>query len=127
MKGWEKLFPGMENANGLLVIIALAGFVCSAAIVEEFIFRGIILGWLLRLKCYKTLWAWVFIAAVAFLWALLHTYPNTNRPMVKSLADFFDGRGAWGDGANVGNRFLDHGTCDVEFWRGDDGVCRSGS
>src|SRR5205823_3945068 len=58
---FEKLFPGMNSDISLKWVATMLGFVVSAAIVEEVIFRGGILGYLLRIGGNGTGRAWVFI------------------------------------------------------------------
>lgn len=84
---FTRLFPGYAQMSPAVLAVPLACFVVAAAVVEELIFRGGILGFLLRISRNNTALAWVFITFVAFIWALLH-YPNTNSPVLKIMQIF---------------------------------------
>ncbi len=86
----EKMFPNMDSTPGFWNATATLGFVSVAAIVEELIFRGGILGFLLRISGNRPVLAWVFISAVALFWALLHI-PNTDQPLAKVAQIFLFG------------------------------------
>ena len=82
-----KLFPNFTQMSPAVLAVPLACFAGSAAVVEELIFRGGILGFLLRITRNNTVLAWVFITAVALVWAVLH-YPNTTSPFLKIMQIF---------------------------------------
>lgn len=82
-----KMFPSVEQMSYAQLALPVAGFAIAAAIVEELIFRGGILGFFLRITKNRTGPAWVFIVATALLWALLHI-PNTDHPFLKVMQIF---------------------------------------
>lgn len=90
MRGFMAMFPGMAQAHPALRIPVVLLVVSAIAVVEEIVFRGAILGFLLRLG-QGNLWAVVAaIAFVSLLWALLHI-GNTNAAVVKCLQIFVIG------------------------------------
>jgi membrane protease YdiL (CAAX protease family) len=80
----KELFPESAPAlvpPGVEIVLELA-FVVSAAAAEEILFRGAILGFLLRASRSNTAALLASIFSVSLLWALLH-YPNTDSPTFK--------------------------------------------
>jgi membrane protease YdiL (CAAX protease family) len=82
IKHLQQLFP---RAMGAPLAVRLPVFVlaaCALAVAEELAFRGVLLGWLLRIGRPRGAYAVLMIALVSLLWALLHI-PNTNAPVLK--------------------------------------------
>ncbi len=82
IKHLQQLFP---RAMGAPLAVRLPVFVMAAgalAVAEELAFRGVLLGWLLRIGRRRGAYAVLMIALVSLLWALLHI-PNTNAPLLK--------------------------------------------
>jgi membrane protease YdiL (CAAX protease family) len=90
MKELQRLFPQIQEASAVVALPAMLGFVIAAAVTEELIFRGAMLGFLLRVTRNQAALAWVFITAVSALWALLHI-PNTDHPTLKVMQIFLLG------------------------------------
>lgn len=86
----QQLFPGIQNVSAPLLFLVTSCFVISASIVEELIFRGGILGFLFRITRCGPVLAWIFIAAVSLLWAVLHI-PNSDHPLAKITQIFIFG------------------------------------
>jgi membrane protease YdiL (CAAX protease family) len=84
------LFPAIARMSSASLAFPIGCLAVAAAVTEELIFRGGILGFLLRISHNQPLLAWVFIVAVALLWALLHI-PNTDHPFLKVLQIFILG------------------------------------
>jgi membrane protease YdiL (CAAX protease family) len=82
-----KLFPAIAGMSSAALAFPIGCLAVAAAVTEELIFRGGILGVFLRITRNQTLFAWFFITAVAFLWALLHI-PNTDHPFLKVVQIF---------------------------------------
>jgi membrane protease YdiL (CAAX protease family) len=103
---YERLFPGLAESSRWIQGAAFLSLASAAALIEEMVFRGGILGFFLRITGNKTVWAWCIIAGVAFLWAILHI-PNTNKPAAKVLQIFLMGLACgglmrrWGLGSAV--------------------------
>jgi membrane protease YdiL (CAAX protease family) len=82
VKDIQRLFPRAANAP---LAVRLPVFLCAfsaLAVVEELAFRGVLLGWLLRVGRPRGGYAVCAIVLVSLLWALLHI-PNTNAPLLK--------------------------------------------
>ncbi len=80
----KELFPESTASvvpPGVEIPLTLA-FVVSAALAEEIIFRGAILGFLFRVSRSNTAAILASIFSVSLAWALLH-YPNTDSPAFK--------------------------------------------
>ena len=86
----QQWFPHLEETSAWLTIPSNLGFVCSAAIFEEMIFRGGILGFLLRITKNHAGLAWLWILLVAGLWSILHVY-NSDHPALKIAQIFLFG------------------------------------
>jgi membrane protease YdiL (CAAX protease family) len=67
--------PGVEFALSL-------GFVTGAAVAEEIIFRGALLGFLVRRSKERTVMLLASIFSVSLAWAFMH-FPNTDSPSFK--------------------------------------------
>ncbi len=84
------LAAGFESLPDALQLALMLLFVASAAIGEEVLFRGALLGFLERLSRNKTAWIAVSIVSVSLLWAFLHVF-NTDNPAFKMAQIFLFG------------------------------------
>ncbi len=85
-----RLAPGVRTASPLLRWPAVALAVTSVAIAEELIFRGALLGWLLRVGRQTRIDVVMSAVLVSLLWALMHVL-NTNAPLLKCIQIFVFG------------------------------------
>jgi len=86
----DRFFPQLSSAGVATRMAVALPFVTSAAISEEIVFRGALLGFLLRAGGERR---WVVIAAtvlVALLWSLLHL-TATGAPLIKLTQIFLLG------------------------------------
>jgi membrane protease YdiL (CAAX protease family) len=106
VRRYQRFFPGLATSPFWVQFAAVLSMASAAALVEEMIFRGGILGFFLRITGNKTCTAWFIIAAVSLLWAVLHI-PNTDKPGAKILQIFLLGLACgalmrrWGLGSTI--------------------------
>ena len=86
----EQLFPGLTALPSATRMLLAAPFVASAALIEEMIFRGGLLGFLVRMARGNRLLTWLFIALISILWAALHL-SNSDHPLLKFMQIFLLG------------------------------------
>ncbi|MBN1524762.1 MAG: CPBP family intramembrane metalloprotease [Spirochaetales bacterium] len=75
-------FPDLFMEPGWIQAIVLSFFFVSAAITEEIMFRGALLGFFLRITKNRFAYYIVFAIVVSAIWAFFHFY-NTNAPLIK--------------------------------------------
>jgi len=86
VKQMQRLFPGMDNvAYAIQIPVWMLAFI-APAVLEEVVYRGVLLGFLLRVLRRPL----VPVVLTAFLWALLHL-GNTDAPGLKCLQIFVTG------------------------------------
>jgi len=90
IKNMQRLFPhAMQSPLAMRLPVFLLA-VSAMAIAEELAFRGVLLGWLLRIGRRRGPYAAFAMVVVSLLWALLHI-PNTNAPLLKCAQVFLIG------------------------------------
>ncbi|MFO7958182.1 MAG: CPBP family intramembrane glutamic endopeptidase [Candidatus Brocadiia bacterium] len=78
----QRLFPLADQVSPTIRIPILLLAMSGMAIAEELAFRGVLLGWLLRVGHRRGAYAVFAMVVVSLIWALLHI-PNTNAPLLK--------------------------------------------
>ncbi len=90
LSGYMAMFPGLEDLAWPVALLLFSVMVLGPAITEELTFRGLILGFLLRVCGRRQGLVVLSIVSVSLLWALLHI-PNTDMPIAKCLQIFLIG------------------------------------
>ncbi|UCD29426.1 MAG: CPBP family intramembrane metalloprotease [Planctomycetota bacterium] len=87
---FRDFFPAADSASLLVTIPIVTLFVTAFAISEELVFRGGILGLVVRRTGENRVIRYIAISAISLLWALAHI-PNTSVPEVKVVQVFIIG------------------------------------
>ncbi len=90
LSDYLSMFSGLEDLPWPVSMLLFFVMVLGPAITEELTFRGLMLGFLIRIFGHGRLAVTLSIVCVSLLWALLHI-PNTDMPFTKCLQIFLIG------------------------------------
>ena len=83
----SKMFPGLESADVAVMFPVVLLWAVAAALTEELTYRGVVSGFLLRLRPGDRAMEAVASVVSSLLWALLHLQ-NTDSPFLKCVQIF---------------------------------------
>jgi TRAP-type C4-dicarboxylate transport system permease large subunit len=90
LRNMEKMFPGLSETPFWLRTLAGSLSFAAAAFAEELLFRGVLLGFVMRVARGRTGWFWAGNSLVSLLWAVQHL-GMTGTPLVKVAQIFVIG------------------------------------
>ena len=85
-----KMFPGLESVNAAVRFAVVLSWAMAAALTEELTYRGVLSGFLLRLRPGSRAMEAVASLVPSLLWAALHVQ-NTDSPLIKCVQIFILG------------------------------------
>jgi membrane protease YdiL (CAAX protease family) len=90
LTGYEQMFAAFHELSLPIRLFFMALMVAGPAIAEELVFRGLLLGFLLRVSKGNSVLVAVSIVGVSLAWSLLHLQ-NTDWPVLKCAQIFLIG------------------------------------